>query len=226
MSTRSSDPRDPHAAENVAVRERSDTYDPDATLVSAPPASTSMGEIRARERAQFGGIAWGSTLLGWLSAAGIVALLAGILGATGAALALNEVGDDVTSDAETIGLAGGIGLLVVLAIGYYFGGYVAGRMARFDGARQGAMVWAWGFIAAIVIALLALIGGSEYNVLDQLNLPRVPVDEGTLTAGGIVALLGGFAVSLVAAVLGGKLGERFHRRVDRVGLADVRGVER
>lgn len=200
----------------VAVRE-------EERAISTPAPVTSVRDIRRREREVFGGVAWGSTLLGWLAAAGIVALLGGILGATGAALALNEAGDDV-ANADTIGWVGGIGLVVVLGIGYYFGGYVAGRMARFDGARQGAMVWAWGLIAGIVIALLALIGGSEYNVLDQLNLPRVPVDEGTLTTGGTIALLGGLAVSLVAAVLGGKLGERFHRRVDRVGLAEVDGV--
>ena len=40
--------------------------------------------------------------------------------------------------AEQIGLGGGILLLAVLAIAWFCGGYVAGRMARFDGARQGS----------------------------------------------------------------------------------------
>ena len=171
-----------------------------------------------RQREEFGGISWLSTLFGWLAAAGLTAILAGIAAAAGAALALNEIEGEVTgSEAETIGLTGGIVLLVVLAIAYFLGGYAAGRMARFDGARQGLGVWLWGIIAALVVAALALIGGSEYNVLDALSLPRLPIDSGTLTTGGAIALAASLVVTLGAAVLGGKAGERFHRKVDRVG---------
>jgi hypothetical protein len=172
---------------------------------------------RERQRDEFGGISWPSTLAGWLSAAGLTAILTGILSAAGAALALNEVGSNVSgSEAETIGLAGGIGLLIVLAIGYFFGGYVAGRMARFDGARQGVGVWLWGILIAVLVAALAAIGGSKYNVLDALNLPRLPVDSGSLTTGGLIALIASLAVTLGAAILGGKTGERFHKKVDRL----------
>ena len=183
---------------------------------------TLTGHDVARERAEFGGFSWGSDLFGWLTAAGLTAILAGILGASGAGLALNEVGNDVSSsEAETIGIAGGIGLLVVLAIAYFCGGYVAGRMARFDGARQGIGVWLWGIIIAVVVAVLALVLGNEFNVLDSLNLPRIPVDEGSLTTGGAIALAASLLVTLGAAILGGKIGERFHRKVDRVSLQDA-----
>lgn len=193
-------------------------YDHDEGGRRTPPTAATVHE---RRREEFGGISWLSALVGWLAAAGLTAILAGILGAAGAALALNEVGNDVSNgEAETIGLAGGIGLLVVLAIAYFFGGYAAGRMARFDGARQGLGVWLWGILAAIVVAVLAVVGGSEYNVLDALNLPRLPVDSGTLTTGGAIALAASIAVTLGAAILGGKAGERFHRRVDRFGLED------
>lgn len=193
-------------------------YDHDGGGRRTPPTAATVHE---RRREEFGGISWLSALVGWLAAAGLTAILAGILGAAGAALALNEVGNDVSNgEAETIGLAGGIGLLVVLAIAYFFGGYAAGRMARFDGARQGLGVWLWGILAAIVVAVLAVVGGSEYNVLDALNLPRLPVDSGTLTTGGAIALAASIAVTLGAAILGGKAGERFHRRVDRFGLED------
>ncbi|CAA9512861.1 MAG: hypothetical protein AVDCRST_MAG67-2896 [uncultured Solirubrobacteraceae bacterium] len=180
--------------------------------------TTARATRRERQHEEFGGISWLSTLVGWLAAAGLTAILAGILGAAGAALALNEVGNDVSgAEAETIGLASGIALLLVLAIAYFFGGYAAGRMARFDGARQGVGVWLWGIIAAVIVAVLAAIGGSKYNVLDALNLPRLPVDSGTLTSGGVIALVASIVVTLGAAVLGGKTGERFHRKVDRVG---------
>jgi hypothetical protein len=65
--------------------------------------------------------------------------------------------------------------------------------------------------------VLAVLGGSKYNVLDALNLPRLPVDSGTMTTGGAVALVASIVVTLGAAMLGGKTGERFHHRVDRVG---------
>lgn len=184
-----------------------------------PATDRSPGAVHARQRDEFGGFSWGAALCGWLAAAGLAAILTGILSATGAVLALNEVGNTVTgAEAETIGIAGGIGLLVVLAIAYFCGGYVGGRMARFDGARQGFAVWAWGLIIAIAVAALALIGGEEYNVLDSLNLPRIPIDQGTLSTGGFIALGAALLTTLLFAVLGGKVGERFHRKVDRAGF--------
>jgi hypothetical protein len=69
---------------------------------------------------------------------------------------------------------------------------------------------------ALAVAALAAIGGAKYNVLDALNLPRLPVDSGTLTTGGLVALVASLAVTLGAAIMGGRIGERFHKKVDRV----------
>ena len=50
------------------------------------------------------------------------------------------------------------------------------------------------------------------------QLPRIPVNEGTLSTGGIIALLVVAVASLVGAVLGGLAGMRFHRKVDQAGL--------
>jgi hypothetical protein len=170
-----------------------------------------LAATRKRQREEFGGIAWGSAFFGWLTATGLASILAGIVAAAGAALALTS--DDIGD--ETIGLGGGIALLVVLAIAYFCGGYVAGRMARFDGARQGVGVFVWALVAAAVLAVAGWIGGSEYNVLERLDLPRLPVDSGDVTTGGVIALAAGLLTMLLAAVLGGKVGERFHRKVDR-----------
>ena len=105
-------------------------------------------------------------------------------------------------------------------IAYYSGGYVAGRMSRFDGARQGFGAWLFGIAVTIVLALAAVILGSEYNVLDQLNLPALPVGDATLTTGGAIALAAVVLGTLLAAVGGGKAGERYHHKVDRVGFTD------
>jgi hypothetical protein len=106
-----------------------------------------------------------------------------------------------------------------LFIAYYCGGYVAGRMARFNGAKQGVAVWLWAVVIAIVVAVLGAVAGSKYNVLANLNsFPRIPVNEGTLSAGGIIALLAVALASLVGAILGGLAGMHFHRKVDKAGL--------
>ena len=188
---------------------------------AAPVMGTDALEtMRARQRARFGGIQWGADFFGWLSAIGLASLLTAILVGAGVALgvstsdATDAAGDAGT--AETIGLGGGIALLVVLAIAWFCGGYVAGRMARFDGARQGIGVWLWTILAAIVVAGLAAIGGTEYDIFQRLNLPRIAVGDSTLTAGGAIAGAAAIVVTLLFAVIGGKFGERFHTRVDRV----------
>jgi amino acid transporter len=168
-----------------------------------------------RQHEEFGGFSIGSAFFGWLVAIGIAVLLTAVLSAAGAATGLTEVSD---SEAETMSVVGGILILLVLAIAYYAGGYVAGRLARFDGARQGVGVWVIALAVTILLAAAGAILGSEYNVLNRLDLPRIPIDEGSLTTGGLIALVAALIVTLLAAVAGGKVGERFHRKVDRVGL--------
>jgi hypothetical protein len=175
--------------------------------------------VRARQREEFGGINWGSAFFGWLVAVGMAAILIGLLSAAGAAFGLGDVSEsDAESNAETIGIVGGILLILVLGAAYYCGGYVSGRMSRFDGGRQGLAVWAIGLAVTVVLAVAGALFGAEYNVLEQLNLPRIPVEEGSLTAGAAIALVAVVLVTLIAAMGGGKAGERFHHRVERVGL--------
>ena len=91
-------------------------------------------------------------------------------------------------------------------------------MARFDGVRQGLAVWLIGLLVVLVLAAAGALLGAQYNVLQQLNLPRIPIDEGTATTAGIVTLVAILLVTLLGAVLGGKVGERYHRKVDRAGF--------
>ena len=197
-------------------RDRTVARDRTAGGRDRPSLADRTAETHARQREEFGGVNWGSAFFGWLVAVGLGALLASIVAAAGAAIGLST--NATTADAEEIGLAGGIALLVVMLVAYYAGGYVAGRMSRFDGARQGLGVWLWGIIAAIVLAVVALVAGSEYNVLSQLNLPDLPVGDRELTTGGVIATVAIVLGTLLAAVTGGLAGMRYHRRVDRVGL--------
>ncbi|WP_231851668.1 hypothetical protein [Modestobacter italicus] len=187
-------------------------------------ARASKGAARdavAAQHERFGGIKWGAAFFGWLSANGLAVLLIALVSAAGVAIGLTQgvpSADEATANAGGIGLGGGIALLVVLFLAYLAGGYVAGRMSRFDGARQGLAVWLIGLLVVVVLAVVGAVAGSKYNVLSQLNLPRIPVDEGTATTAGIIALAAVLVVTLIGAVLGGKLGERFHRKVDRAGF--------
>jgi hypothetical protein len=105
----------------------------------------------------------------------------------------------------------------VTFVAYFCGGYVAGRMARFNGARQGLCVWLWGIVAAVVAAALAAFAGNQFDASRFLDGgPQIPLTAEALTAGGILMALLVAAVALVAAVLGGLSGMRFHRRVDRL----------
>jgi hypothetical protein len=171
---------------------------------------------RARQRDEFGGLNWGASFFGWLVAVGVAALITGLLAAMGAAVGLTSADADV----DSIGLGGGIALLAALMLAYYCGGYVAGRMSRFDGARQGMGVWIIALAVTLVLALLAVVAGDDYNVLAQLNLPALPVGESELRSGGWIVLLAVVVGTLFAAVVGGKAGERFHKRVDRAGFVD------
>ena len=147
-----------------------------------------MVAMRARQRDRFGGIRWGSAFFGLLSAIGLAAILLGHRRRGRRGIGVSEINDVRTGDADTIGLGGAILLLAILALSWYCGGYVAGRMARFDGARQGIGVWVWTLAIGAALAIAAVIGGSEYNVLQQLNLPNVAVGDQSLTTGGWLTL--------------------------------------
>jgi amino acid transporter len=181
-----------------------------------------MADIHARQREEFGGINWGAAFFGWLVAVGVAVLLTGILAAAGAAIGLTETTSNATDNTspETLSLVGAIALLVVLAIAYYCGGYVAGRMSRFDGARQGIAAWAIGLLITLALAVLAVVAGSQYNVVERANLPRLPIGSETLTTGGAIASVAILLGTLLFAALGGIAGARYHRRIDRAGYVD------
>jgi hypothetical protein len=209
--------RHDHTADDSTRRDQTAVLHTEGATVSRGTAR----EAVAAQRAVFGGIKWGAAFFGWLSANGLAVLLVALLSAAGVALGLAQgvdSADEAAEQVETVGIGGGIAVLVVLFLAYLAGGYVAGRMARFDGARQGMAVWLVGLLVVLVLAAAGAILGAQYNVLQQLNLPRIPIDEGTATTAGIVTLVAILLVTLLGALIGGKVGERYHRKVDRAGF--------
>ncbi|MDQ1056125.1 hypothetical protein QFZ23_000026 [Arthrobacter globiformis] len=204
---------------------RPDTARPD------DPAFATREMAAARQKEAFGGMKIGSAFFGWLAATGMAVLLTALVAAAGTAVGLatnTDVNAAVGRAAsnQTVGIAGIIVLLVILFASYYSGGYVAGRMARFNGAKQGFMVWIWALIAAVLVAVLGMIAGEQFNILAQLNsFPRIPVNEGQVTTTGIIAAVVVALVALVGAVLGGMAGMHFHRKVDRAGFTPTADYE-
>lgn len=181
------------------------------------PTVATADHDEAREK--FGGLNLGAAFFGWLVAIGFAVILTGIVGAAVAAAgsSVNISQTEAQRQAGTIGLAAGIVLVAVLVIAYYAGGYVAGRMSRFDGGRQGLGVWVIGLLVTILAVIVGVVFGAQYNILDRVNLPRIPVPTDQVTTGGIVTALVLLLGTLLAAMLGGKVGRRYHHRVDRAG---------
>lgn len=217
-----------------AERDYTPDNEPDGHVNTAradDPAFATREMAAAREKEAFGGIKIGSAFFGWLAATGMAVLLTALVAAAGTAVGLatnTDVNAAVGRAAsnQTVGIAGIVLLLVILFASYYSGGYVAGRMARFNGAKQGFMVWIWALIAAVLVAVLGMIAGEQFNILAQLNsFPRIPVNEGQVTTTGVIAAVVVALVALVGAVLGGMAGMHFHRKVDRAGFTPTADYE-
>lgn len=180
-----------------------------------PTSASHRHDQNARDK--FGGFNWGACFFGWLVAIGVSILASSVIGAV--ATAVGSSTDITQTDAErqagTIGILAGAVLLAVLLLGYYAGGYVAGRMSRFDGGRQGVGVWLIGLVVTILAAVAGFIFGSQYNVLNRVDLPNLPVAEDKVSLGAIIAGAAVLLGTLLAAFLGGKVGHRYHDRVDR-----------
>jgi hypothetical protein len=191
----------------------------------AVAATTDRHSVVAREKERYGGIKWGAAFFGWLTATGTAVLLTALLVAAGAAVgvATNTDAADAENQAAqkagTLGLMGALTLLAVLFAAYYCGGYVAGRMARFNGAKQGVAVWIWALVIAAAVAIAGAVLGDKFNVLDRVGgFPRLPISGGDVTTGSLIALGIALVAALVGAILGGLAGMRFHRKVDKAGL--------
>lgn len=203
------------------VEPRPDTWD---DLVDSRPATAE--EVTERQREAFGGPKVGSAFFGWLIATATAAILTGLVAAADAVLGLGVVPDPWESegigpfDALTVGWIVVGALLAIVFVSFYCGGYVAGRMARFSGIAQGLVVWLWAIVIAIVAGIVGALADGTHGILDAAAgaIPRLPVSEDLLAAAWIIGAAAVAVASLGGAVLGGVIGVRYHRRVDRVGL--------
>ena len=196
-----------------------DTGGPVDDILPGDPVATAIREaVVAREEERFGGIKIGAAFFGWLVSTAMTVLLVALVAAAASAGILPGTDPLPRAGQESSGgMTGMIVLLSLQLLAYFSGGYVAGRMARFNGVGQGLMVWLWGVIGAAAMALLAITG--QHSVLTTLNsFLRLPLLEGHLSISGIIAAIAVATTALIGAVLGGITGVHYHRKVDRAGF--------
>jgi hypothetical protein len=162
----------------------------------------------------FGGSSLGSSFFGWLVATGMSVVLAALAIAVSTALGLGLVRTDLTAAGNVQGLPAAIAMLCILAVSYLAGGYVAGRLARFRGVRAGFGVWAIAGLLTILTAGLGTVIGSQFDLFAEIELPRLTLGADSIALGGALMLVVSSALTLATSLLGGRLGERYHVRID------------
>src|SRR5829696_9304663 len=197
---------------------------PDTTRDATPYPRCYFEAAEEREdrlRDMYGGVDWLASFLGF-----IFALVAGSFFSLVAGLVLAPLGVSMDLAGAEIGPAA-ITALVLVAIlvflTYFFGGYVAGRLARFDGGRNGAMLLLWTGVTVLVLALVnAVLSGflpegiSEgIDNLIQNNLLSTIGGLSGLGIAGVLIFVGALLVALLGGFLGGRLGSRYHAEIDR-----------
>lgn len=221
--------------ERVPQRPSGEAEDKETRVIRTPPgygtAAQDSGtyprgyfeaaeEREDRLRDMYGGVDWLASFLGFVFAAVVAALFSLVAGLVLAPLGLSlNLGGEIGAAIIT-GLVL-VALLIFLI--YFFGGYVAGRLARFDGGRNGAMLLLWTLAAALLAALgvgifssflPASISGSIRDFIQNEVLSTI----GNLSRLGIVGILvaiGAVLVALLGGFLGGRLGSRYHAEIDR-----------
>ena len=177
-------------------------------------------ERQERLRDIYGGVDWLASFLGFL-----LALVGGAFLATIAGLVIVPLGFAVDFSAASLGTAGITALVLVGVLSfltYFFGGYVSGRLARFDGGLNGVMLVLWTALLAVLLVLAAGIfsGFLPTPVVERLQgffqnnlLPGFDnlVSQGAVGIGILVALV---LAILLGSFLGGRLGGRYHADID------------
>jgi hypothetical protein len=186
----------------------------DHTDELAPRDRLERTDAITEARARFGGVDVPASFAGMLAALGLAAVLAGI--ATGAGSFGYQSGID-GEDMSFVGLIVGLGVLIV---SFAFGGWVAGRMARYDGVRNGMLTAFWFVVLAAALSAVGAWLGDRYDFLADINLPQW-FDPGRDTPEAVVTGVIAVVAMFIAAAMGGAIGARYHRDVDST-IVDVR----
>jgi hypothetical protein len=194
------------------------TQPPTTGTLRTPAGWTAVEPDVDPELLSYRGFKFGAAFFGWLIAIAMSVLLlaAASAAALGTAQVLDYTGSDAKADPGATAITAAAVAVFMLSLAFYTGGYVAGRLARFDGGRQGFGVW----MIALLVSVLAAGGGAllnnQYDLIADINRPDVALSNDTLTMGGIIAAATLVLLTLMFAILGGKTGQRYHDKIDRL----------
>lgn len=204
--------------------------DPETRVIRTPGASAdeeeplyprgyleAVDQREARLREVYGGVDWLASFIGCILAIVCGGVLLALVG-----LVLAPLGFTLNLEGGQIGAAVITGLVVLgfaLFVAYFCGGYVAGRLARYDGGRNGAMTVAWGLALTLLAAAVgSFLPGPFFEVLQEFVQSSVLPAVGSLTELGLVGagiIIGALLLELLGGFLGGRLGVRYHTRINR-----------
>jgi hypothetical protein len=195
---------------------------PDTTADATPYPRGYFEAAEDREdrlRDMYGGVDWLASFLGF-----VFALVAGAIFSAVAGVVLAPLGfsPNLTGSLGAAVITGLVLLGVLIFLTYFFGGYVAGRLARFDGGRNGAMLLVWTLLTVLLLVLAAgvfsgfLPDGATAAIGSTMNGVLSTLDS-LSQAGvvGIVVVVAALLLALIGGFLGGRLGSRYHAEIDR-----------
>jgi len=224
--------REGETRENVAApsggtapRGATGREDPETRRIRTPGGPDEDEEIpftrEERLRDVYGGVDWLASFIGCVFALVCITVLLLLI----SGLVLGPLGftlDLAGGQLDTAIITGLVIVGLVLFLSYFLGGYVAGRLVRFDGGRNGAATVGWGILLAVLFAvfgflLAGLLPGPVFELLRGLQT-GIQSTVGDLTTLGLVGagiIVGALLLVLLGGFLGGSLGNRYHTRIDR-----------
>lgn len=164
----------------------------------------------------YGGVDWLASFLGFVFAAVAGGVLFSILSLVLVPLGVSvQIGGELGPAAITA-----LALLAVLIfLTFLFGGYVAGRLARFDGGRNGAMSVVWtliiGFLGFVIASFFPGPPGDAMRDFIQGTAMPLAGEVLDLGAVGIAVAVAAVLIAVLGGIAGGRLGGRYHAEIDR-----------
>ncbi|GAA3146859.1 hypothetical protein JOF29_001944 [Kribbella aluminosa] len=182
-----------------------------------PPPAAAQTEVDP-ELLSYRGFKFGAAFFGWLIAIAMsVLLLAAVSAAAfGTAQILNYTTSDAKAQPGAASITAAAVTIFMLTLAFYTGGYVAGRLARFDGGRQGFGVWMIAVLVGAIAGGLTWFLDTQYGLTGNLHRPSVALSDNTLLLGSAAAAAALLVLTLLAAIIGGKAGRRYHDRIDQL----------
>lgn len=164
----------------------------------------------------YGGVDWLASFLGFVFAVVAGGVLFAVVSLVLVPLGVSiQIGGQLGPAAITA-----LALLAILIfLTFLFGGYVAGRLARFDGGRNGAMIVLWtliiGFLGFVIASFLP--GAAGEAMRDFIQGSAMPLAGEVLAIGavGIATAVVAVLIAILGGIVGGRLGGRYHTEIDR-----------